>query len=96
MTPGQFAEILTNSGYDNLQTLMLSDGKGYYAERFSHADEDRNEAHWKIVYAVGLDEKMQMAQHRYDAIGTSSWRRIQQSREDAQKMLDDNLKVFSG
>ena len=62
MPPNQSAEILSNSGYENLQTMVLNDGKGYYAEKFSHADTDRNEAHWKVVYAVGLDEKMQMAQ----------------------------------
>jgi len=45
---------------------------------------------------VGLDEKMQMAQHRYDAIGTSSWFRLQQSREDAQQILNDNRRVFNG
>ena len=96
MTPNQFAEILSNSGYENLQTMVLHDGKGYYAEKFSHADKDRDEAHWKIIYAVGLDEKMQMAQHRYDEIGTSSWFRLQQSREDAQQILNDNRRVFNG
>jgi hypothetical protein len=96
MTPNQFAQILTNSGYENLQTMVLYSGDGYYAEKFSHADKDRSEPHWKVVYAVGLDEKMQMAQHRYDAVGTSSWFRLQQSREDAQQILNDNRRVFNG
>ena len=50
MTPNQFAQILTNSGYENLQTMVLYSGDGYYAEKFSHADKDRSEPHWKVVY----------------------------------------------
>ena len=96
MTPNQFAEILTNSGYENLTTLHLKDGTGYYAEQFSHADNDRDEAHWKVVYAIGKEEKMHMAQYRFDSVGLSSYERLRLSREDAQKLLDDNQQVFNG
>ena len=96
MTPNQFAEILTNSGYENLTTLHLKDGTGYSAEQFSHADEDRNEAHWKVVYAVGNGEKMIMAQHRFDMIGCAQYARLQQAKEDAQKLLDDNNFMLNG
>ena len=95
MTPTQFGEILSRSGYDNLQKIALRNGDGYYAEQFSHADQDRDEPHWKVVYAIGREEKMQMAQYRFDAIGVSSYARLQQSREDAQKLLDDNQQVFN-
>jgi len=95
MTPTQFGEILSRSGYDNLQRLALRDGEGYYAEQFSHADDDRDEAHWKVVYAIGNDEQMHMAQYRFDSIGVSSYERLKQSREDAQKLLDDNQQVFN-
>ena len=96
MTPTQFGEILSRSGYDNLQKLALRNGDGYYAEQFSHADNDRDEAHWKVVYAIGKEEKMQMAQYRFDAVGLSSYERLRLSREDAQKLLDDNQQVFNG
>ena len=36
-----------------------------------------------------------MAQYRFDSIGVSSYARLQQSREDAQKLLDDNQQVFN-
>ena len=96
MTPTQFGEILSRSGYDNLQRLALRNGDGYYAEQFSHADEDRNEAHWKVVYAVGNGEKMIMAQHRFDVIGCAQYARLQQAKEDAQKLLDDNNFMLNG
>jgi len=96
MTPTQFGEILSQSGYDNLQKLALRNGDGYYAEQFSHADQDREEAHWKVVYAIGKEEKMHMAQYRFDSVGLSSYERLRLSREDAQKLLDDNQQVFNG
>ena len=96
MTPSQFAEILTNSGYENLTTLNLKNGVGYYAEQFSHADEDRNEPHWKVVYAVGNGEQMVMAQHRYDVIGVAQYARLNQAKQDAQKLLDDNDFILNG
>ena len=76
MTPREFGDILTLSGYENLQKLTINGGQGYYAEQFSHADSDRNEAHWKVVYAVGMDEKMHMAHYRFDAIGVSQYERL--------------------
>ena len=96
MTPSKFAEILTNSGYENLTTLNLKNGVGYYAEQFSHADEDRNEPHWKVVYAVGNGEQMVMAQHRYDVIGVAQYARLNQAKQDAQKLLDDNDFILNG
>ena len=96
MTPTQFGEILSRSGYDNLQKLALRNGDGYYAEQFSHADQDRDEAHWKVVYAVGNGEKMIMAQHRFDVIGCAQYARLQQAKEDAQKLLDDNDFMLNG
>ena len=88
MTPLSFERICRRSRLNPLDKVFLKDHEMYLAEGYRDPDENMGEPHWKVLWAVGMGEKMDVAQEIFIPAVSTQADRISMAKDAALKFID--------